>query len=87
MTASNQTWHYQTAANGVVKKDADGKFYEEYAWSGMISDGAAYSLPETSHKFRQKLSLEPDVSLSVPDLSRAAAKIIGPNHGSSDDLR
>jgi hypothetical protein len=48
----------------------------------MISDGAAYSLPEASQKFRQKfrqkLSLEPDVSLSVPDLSHAAPKIIGP---------
>jgi hypothetical protein len=31
----------------VVKKDADGKFYEQYAWSGMISDGAAHSLRAT----------------------------------------
>jgi hypothetical protein len=31
MTGSNQTWHYKIAANGVVKKHADGKFYEECA--------------------------------------------------------
>ena len=58
----------------MVKKHADGKFYEKYGWSGMISDGAAYSLPEA----RQKLPLEPDVSLSVPDLRHAETKIIGP---------
>jgi hypothetical protein len=51
---------------------------KQYAWSGLISDGASYSLPEASQQFRQKLSLEPDVSLSVPDLSHAQAKIIGP---------
>jgi len=78
MTGSNQTWHYKIDANGVVKRDADGKFYEEYAWSGMISDGAAHSLPEASQKFCQKLSLEPDDSLSVPDLSHVDPKIIGP---------
>jgi len=78
MTGSNQEWHYKIDANGAVKKDAGGKFYEEYAWSGMISDGAAYSLPEASQQFRQKLSLEPDVSLSVPDLSHLDPRIIGP---------
>jgi hypothetical protein len=78
MTGSNQAWHYKIDANGVAKKDPDGKFYEQYAWSGMISDGAAHSLPEASHKFRQKLSLEPEVSLSVPDLGRVDPKIIFP---------
>jgi len=78
MTGSNQEWRYAIDANGTAKKDAGGKFYEEYEWSGMISDGAAYALPEASQKFRQKLSLEPDVSLSVPDLSHVDAKIIGP---------
>jgi hypothetical protein len=62
MTASNQTWHYQTAANGVVKKDADGKFYEEYAWSGMISDGAAYSLAEVG---KEMFEVEINVSLKT----------------------
>jgi hypothetical protein len=78
MTGSNQQWHYKIDANGVVKKDADGKFYEEYAWSEMISDGAAYSLPEASQQFHQKLSLESDTSPSVPDLSHVDPKIIGP---------
>ena len=44
----------------------------------MIPDGAACSLPEASQKFRLKLSLEGDVSSSVPDLSHADPKIIGP---------
>jgi hypothetical protein len=78
MAGSNQTWHCKIDANSVVKKDADGKSYEEYAWSGMISEDAAHSLHEASQKFRQKSSLEPDVSLSVPDLSHVGPKIIGP---------
>jgi len=53
----------------------------------MISDGAAYSLPEASRQFRQKLSLEPGVSLSVPDLSRLDAKNNRTDHGSSADRR
>jgi hypothetical protein len=77
MTGSNQEWHYAIDANGTAKRDASGRFYEEYAWSGMISDGAAYSLPE-ANQFRQKLSLEPDVSLSVPDLNHVDPKMIGP---------
>jgi hypothetical protein len=44
----------------------------------MISDGAACSLPAASQKFRQKLLLEPDVLLPVPDLSHVDPKIIGP---------
>jgi hypothetical protein len=44
----------------------------------MISDGAAHSLREASQKFRQKSSLEPDVLLSVPDLSHVGPKIIEP---------
>jgi hypothetical protein len=78
MTGSNQEWHYQIDANGGVKKDASGKFFEEYQWTGMISNGAAYALPEASQKFRQKLSLDPDIPPSVPDLSHVDPKMIGP---------
>jgi hypothetical protein len=77
MAGSHQTWHCKIDANGVLKKDGDGKFYGEYAWSGMISDGAPHSHREAS----QKLSLEPDVSLSVPDLSHVGPKITGRQHG------
>ena len=78
MSGSNQEWHYAIDANGVVKKDTNGKFYEEYAWTGMVSDNTTYSLPEASQKFRQTLSLEPDVPPSVPDLSGVDPKLIGP---------
>jgi hypothetical protein len=72
--ADDQQCSDKVDANGVGKKDAEGKFYQQYAWSGLISDGAACSLPEASQQFRQQLSLEPDVSLSFPDLSHAQRK-------------
>jgi len=78
ITGSNQEWHYAIDANGLVKKDASGKFYEEYEWTGMISDNTAYSLPEAIQKFRQTVTLEPDVPPSVLDLSCVDSKIIGP---------
>jgi len=86
MTGSNQTWHYKIDANGVVKRDADGKFYEEYAWSGMISDGAAFParsepevLPEAiagTGRFAVGSGFEP----CGPENNRT-------DHGSSDDLQ
>src|ERR1700719_4827318 len=78
MTGSNQEWRFQIDANGAVKKDASGRFFEEYQWTGLISDGAPYALPEASQKFRQKLSLDPDVPPAVPDLSHLDPKMIGP---------
>jgi hypothetical protein len=84
MTGSNQTWHYQIDANDEVKKDADGTFYEEYAWSGMISDGAAHArsereVPEAmagTGRFAVASGFEP----RGPENNRT-------DHGSSDDLQ
>ncbi len=78
MTGANQDWHYQIEAIGTVKKDASGKFYEEFEWAKMTSGNAPYELPEASRKFRQQLSLDPDLPPSVPDLSKVDTKIIGP---------
>lgn len=57
MKATNRdrsgTWIYEFVANGVVKKDPEGKFYEEFAWTNLISDKTAnkvdlFSVPSAS---------------------------------------
>jgi len=68
---------YEVQADGTVKKDADGRYIEEYAWSRLISNGAAVALDPAAANFRQTLSLEPNYSLSVPDLSHVIP-LIGP---------
>ncbi len=50
---------------------------EEYAWSGLVRDGASVAPDPASTDFRQILSLEPNYPLSVPDLSHVIP-LIGP---------
>jgi len=38
MRGVNENWHYEICADGVVKKDANGIFFEEYGWSHLVSD-------------------------------------------------
>jgi hypothetical protein len=78
MKGVNEAWHYEIQASGVVKKHADGKYFEEYSWSKLISGGAEISLPPASINFRQQVSLDPGLSPSVPDLSSVSPMLIGP---------
>src|SRR5260370_42571156 len=66
---------YEADATGVVKKNAAGKFVEEYAWSNLIVNGAPVTLSPAAAAFRQQLSL--DEFLGVPDLSHVVP-LIGP---------
>jgi hypothetical protein len=59
----------------VVKKNATGKFVEEYAWSNLVVDGAPVALSPAAAAFRQQLSL--DEFSGVPDLSQVIP-LIGP---------
>jgi len=81
MTGTNRdrarTITYEAQANGVVKKNADGQYVEEYAWSGLVRNGASAELDPAAANFRQILSLEPNYALSVPDLSHVIP-LIGP---------
>lgn len=77
MKGDNDGWVYEAQANGVVKKDANGHFVEEYAWSDFKSN-ARMSLSESSVTFRQTLSLDPAVPPSVPNLSQVQPFLIGP---------
>jgi hypothetical protein len=72
-----QTIVYEVQADGIAKKDADGRFVEEFTWSRLVANGAAVTLDPAAANFRQILSLEPHYPLSVPDLSHVIP-LIGP---------
>jgi len=72
-----RTITYEVRADGVVKKTSDGHYVEEYAWSGLVRNGAPVELDPAAASFRQTLSIEPNYPLSVPDLSHVIP-LIGP---------
>jgi hypothetical protein len=77
MKGSNDGWTYELQANGIVKKDGNGHFVEEFGWADFKSS-APMTLSPASLSFRQTLSLDPAVSPSVPDLSVVQPFLIGP---------
>ncbi|WP_263357028.1 hypothetical protein [Acidicapsa ligni] len=78
MKGVNETWHYEIDAEGVVKKDNAGRFFEEYQWIHMTSAGQPTSIALSSADFRQKLTLDPEQNPSAPDLTKLDPKMIGP---------
>ena len=72
-----QTTAYQADVNCVVKKDEGGAFFEECAWSNLVVNGNSVALSSVAQDFRQRLSLDPAVNPSVPDLSKVIP-LIGP---------
>lgn len=79
MKATNKdrlkTVSYEAQADGVVKKDAAGHFYEEYQWSGVVWDGQAAPV---APDFRQILSLDPGSRPQLPNLQHAGSGLVGP---------
>ena len=78
MKGTNDNWQYEIQAKGVVRKDSTGRYVEEFAWTNLISDGAAVTLPPASIQFRQMLSLDHGEILAIPDLSVVHPMLIGP---------
>ena len=78
MNGVNEAWHYSIQADGVVKKDPSGAFFEEYTWSKMESAGQPLTLSPQTADFRQRISLDPDQNPSVPDFTKVDPKLIGP---------
>jgi hypothetical protein len=78
MKAVNEKWHYEIQADGVVKRDPSGKYFEEYAWSHMVSDGTPITLSPASSNFRQAVTLSPEAPPSFPNLGKVDTKMIGP---------
>jgi hypothetical protein len=71
------TTNYEADAHGEVKKDTAGKFFEEYAWSNLVVNGKPVALSAAAKDFRQSVSLDPDVTPAVPNLSQVLP-LIGP---------
>ncbi len=78
MKGVNEDWHYTIEADGVVKQDAAGKFFEEYQWTKMETAGQPLPLAASAADFRQRITLDPNENPSMPDLSKVDPKMIGP---------
>jgi hypothetical protein len=78
MTGLNEQWHYTVRAEGTVKRNEKGAWFEEYRWMDMTSDGKPYTMTPAMADFRQKLSLDPRFIPSIPDLTKVDPRLIGP---------
>jgi hypothetical protein len=78
MTATNEDWHYTADASGTAIKTASGGYIEDFRWTGMTSNGQPITLAPAMAEFRQPLSLDPNWTPSMPDLSRVDPKMVGP---------
>lgn len=77
MKGVNESWHYEIDAVGEVKKDAAGRFIEEFQWTHMTSEGQPVTLT-TAADYRQRLTLDPGVNPSGPNLTSVDPKMVGP---------
>ncbi len=78
MKGTNETWHYRIQAEGVVKKDADGTYFEEYGWSHLTSDDQEAALSAGSTSLRQRVTLDPNRGPVFPNLSQVDPRLVGP---------
>jgi hypothetical protein len=78
MKGQNESWRYEIDAESIVKKDPSGRFFEEYKWSNMTSDGHPLPLSPSAANYRQRLTLDPAQIPSAPDLKDADPNMIGP---------
>src|SRR3974377_1298395 len=78
MKGVNENWHYEIQADGIVKNDSEGAYFEEYRWSNMLSDNQPVVLPPASVEFRQGLCLAPNFNPAMPRLGQVEPKLIGP---------
>jgi hypothetical protein len=78
MTGVNEAWHYSIRAEGTVKKDTAGTWFEEYHWTDTTSDGQPVVLRAGTESFRQRVSLDPNAMPAVPDLTKVDPRLIGP---------
>jgi len=78
MTGTNEAWHYTVEAKGTVEKGANGQFHEDFAWSGMKTDGKPEALSISMASYTQRLSLDPSLFPGAPDLNGVDPKMVGP---------
>jgi hypothetical protein len=73
-----KTVRYEAEASAKVSEEPARRFIESVAWTGLIVNGEPLVLTPASQEFREALSLSPEFTLSVPDLSRVQPMLIGP---------
>lgn len=73
-----RTVRYEAEATAKVSEGPAGQFVESVAWTRLIVGGEPLVLTPASQEFREGLSLSPEYTLSVPDLSKVQPILIGP---------
>jgi len=69
MTGNNDGWQYTIQATDVVKRDTNGRYYEEIGWSGLTSSTEQVLTP-ASLALRQTVSLDDPASyMRMPNLA------------------
>lgn len=78
MTGNNDGWQYSIRATDTVKRDANGRYYEEIGWSDLTSN-AQQTLTPASLALRQTVSLDDPASyMRMPNLANVQPLLIGP---------
>jgi len=75
------TTSYEVDAVGVVKKDPNDRFFEEYGWTNLVVNTKKIALPAASSSYRQSLSLAPGSAgygWPFADLNKVHPKLTGP---------
>jgi hypothetical protein len=85
MTGSNQgrehTISYTAEAQVTVKRDEQGRFFEEFRWMSLQLNGQGVPLDQASADFRQRVSLDGTLDMTPPapqDIARINPMLIGP---------
>jgi hypothetical protein len=73
-----RTVRYEAEASAKVRLEPAGPFSENFAWTDLVVNGQPLVLTTASQQFREELSLSPEYTLSVPDLSKVQPILIGP---------
>jgi hypothetical protein len=69
---------YDAVARGVVARDEYGRFYEDFEWSDLVVEGKPIELTAAQRAAHERLSLDPRLHVSLPDLRAAHPGLIGP---------
>ena len=78
MTGNNDGWQYTIRATDTVKRDTNGRYYEEIGWSDLTSN-SQQTLAPASLALRQTVSLgDPASYMRMPNLANIQPLLIGP---------
>lgn len=85
MTGSNRgrehTISYAAEAHAIVRRDEQGRFFEEFRWTRLQLNGQDVPLDQASLDFRQRVSLDARIDMTPPapqDIARINPMLIGP---------